>query len=100
MGTDRRNFLKEDPWRIILNMSYNLSSMEGHGAGSRSVSYVGSLYGSEAKNQIWEGKYVYDLYRDNLGKYWYETCVRIKNGNVISFEHYIFGRELKTKKRH
>lgn len=95
----KRIALKEEPWRVVLNTSYSIESMEGHGAAGRSVSYVGSLPGEKRKNENGQGevRYIYDMYRDNEGKYWYETCVKLPSGRIVSMEQYIFGKELRRR---
>jgi hypothetical protein len=99
MEEKKRIGLKEEPWRVILNTAYSIEGMEGHGAGDRSVSYTGSLPGIKRKDKNGQGEvlYIYDLYRDSRGKYWYETCVKLSSGRVVPFGQYVFGKEIKRR---
>jgi hypothetical protein len=99
MEEKKRIRLDEEPWRVILNAAYSIENMEGHGAGNRSVSYIGSLPGRNGQNEDRQGgsRHIYDLYRDSQGKHWYESCVKLPSGRIISMEHYIFGKEIRRR---
>lgn len=79
LGDRRRNF--KDAWSI--------ENMEAHGAGGRSVSYVGSTR---------KGDILTDYYKDSAGQYWFENR-GIRNGEIMSMDRYIFGHEIKRRKR-
>ena len=67
-----------------------LECMEAHGA-SGEVQYIGS--------RILNDNHVYDYYIDKSGHYWYRTRMRLPNGQIVSMEMYLFGRENVRKRR-
>ena len=72
---------KEEVW--------SMESMEKHGAGERSVEYVGS---------VTQGNRVCDYYQDDAGEWWYKTR-RIVDGCIVSMESCLFGRDMEKGRR-
>lgn len=69
--------------------AWSIESMEGHDAGGRATTYIGS---------ITEDHIIYDYFRDSQGGYWYQNRA-IKDGQIVSMEVYIFGREIRRESK-
>ena len=68
---------------------WSMENMAEHGAEGRTVDYLGSTT---------SGHIVRDYYRDNAGAWWYKDRIRA-NGRIVSVETYLFGKEIKKRKR-
>lgn len=66
---------------------WSVGNRAAHGAGDRSVEYIGSKT---------EGNIVYDYYRDSVGVYWFGNRA-VVDGEIVSMERYIFGRDIKPR---
>lgn len=70
---------------------WSIENRAAHGAGDRSVEYIGSRT---------ERNIVYDYYRDSAGVYWFGNRA-VVDGEIVSMERYIFGRDIKPRyKKH
>ena len=65
-------------------------NMEAHGAGGLKTEYIGS--------EIMDNDRVYDYHIDELGGYWFDSRMRLPNGQIVSMEKYLFGTENVRKK--
>lgn len=65
-------------------------SMKAYGVDGLETKYIGS--------EITDGGRVYDYWIDEQGRYWYETRMRLPNGQIVSMEKYLFGTENIRKK--
>lgn len=83
--------VKADAWSI--------ESMEGHGAGGREVTYIGSEINGYLDNEQQKGLLIYDYYQDDEGDYWFKNRALLPDGRIVSMEYYIFGRKLKKYSR-
>lgn len=83
--------------QIAYNSAWSIENMETHGAGERSVEYIGSKLSGCMENK--GGKLIYDYYRDSAGGYWYKNRVLIPSGDIVSMEIYLFGHELRKKRK-
>lgn len=72
--------------------AWSIESMEGHGAGGRSATYIGSRHDEKHPYLIW------DYFRDNSNAYWYQNRA-IKDGQIVSMEVYIFGRDIRRESK-
>lgn len=70
--------------------------MAAHGAGGRGVQYIGSDISSY--NDSGKGRLIYDYYRDTAGTFWYKNRVLLPNGEIVSMEQHIFGKEIRKEK--
>lgn len=72
--------------------AWSIESMEGHDAGGRSVTYIGSKRDEKHPYLIW------DYFRDSSGAYWFQNRA-IKGGQIVSMDVYIFGREIRKERK-
>lgn len=75
--------------KIAYKSAWSIESMAEHGAEGRAVTYIGST----RKRDI-----ITDYYEDDAGCYWFKNR-GVKNGEIVSMDMYIFGREIKRKNR-
>ncbi|MCX4316320.1 MAG: hypothetical protein OSJ52_06740 [Lachnospiraceae bacterium] len=80
--------------KAIGGNAWSIESMEGHGAGDRSVTYIGSRVKGYLDNDPAKGKLVADYYQDSAGEYWFADCALLPDGSLVSMEIYLFGRKL------
>lgn len=76
--------------RVNRSECWPKESMEAHGAGGRTLEYIGS--------RILDSGHVYDYYKDEKGEYWHGDRMRLPNGQIISMEKYLFDTENIRKK--
>lgn len=68
--------------------AWSIENMAAHDAEGRSVEYIGSSI---------KGAIINDYYQDNTGAWWYGTRA-IVDGQIVSMEVYIFGRDIKKER--
>ena len=78
--------------------AWSIESMAAHGAVGRGVEYIGSSISGYLDNDKRNGKLMFDYYRDTAGAYWFENRALLPNGEIVSMERYIFGREIRKEK--
>lgn len=83
----------------IKEAAWSLENMEGHGAGGRTLDYIGSAPGGYLDNDPQKGMLVFDYYQDNMGAYWYESWALMPDGTAISMECYLFGKPVREMRR-
>lgn len=95
-----KDFRAIDPelLEIAHGSAWSIESMAAHGAGGRSVEYIGSSIKGFLDNDKRKGKYIYDYYRDTAGAYWFKNRALLPSGEIVSIDMYIFGREIKKEK--
>lgn len=76
--------------------AWSIESMEGHGSGELSVTYIGSRI---SKSPETDGGIIFDYYQDSEGVYWFRNRKLLENGMAVSMEFHIFGKELKNNYR-
>ena len=89
--SDYKEISPEDLERAQGN-AWSIESMEGHDAAGRSTTYIGSR--SDEKHPY----LIRDYFRDSSGAYWFQNRA-IKDGQIVSMEVYIFGREIKRENK-
>lgn len=96
----QKDFKAIDPelLEIAHGSAWSIESMAAHGAGGRSVEYIGSSIKGFLNNDKRKGKYIYDYYRDTAGAYWFKNRALLSSGEIVSMDMYIFGREIKKEK--
>lgn len=87
MKADYRE-LSPELLELAFSRAWSIESMAAHGAGDRGVEYIGSKIA---------GHTVTDYYKDTAGGWWYKNRALL-NGEIVSMERYIFGREIDTMK--
>lgn len=78
---------------------WSVECMEGHGAGDRSITYIGSRVSENYGNDPKGGRMVYDYYQDSEGDFWHKTRMLLPDGEIVSMEFYIFGKEREELRR-
>lgn len=73
--------------KIMAGDAWSIENMDAHGAGGRTVEYIGSRIANCT---------VYDYYKDSTGGFWFKNRALLPTGEIISMERRIFGRELKS----
>lgn len=94
MGNEYRE-IDPDLVKQIEGNAWSIGSMEAHGAGDRSVTYIGSRISGYLDNDSRKGCLVYDYYQDSAGAYWFKNRALLPDGAIVSMDYYVFGRELK-----
>ena len=84
--------------REIYGDAWSIENMAAHGAGGRGVEYIGSSISGYLDNDKRNGKFIFDYYRDTAGAYWFKNRALLPNGEIVSMDRYIFGREIKKEK--
>lgn len=82
--------IDKDMLERIKGNAWSIESRNEDEEGGRDKEYMGS--------QI-TGHMVFDYYKDPAGSYWYGTRAQLLTGEIVSMEVYIFGHELRRKKR-
>lgn len=83
---------KEIPQELLeqtKGKTWSIENMAAHDAADRPVEYIGSRR---------EGNLLYDYYRDSAGAFWFKNRA-VVNGEIVSMERYIFGREIAKKNK-
>lgn len=84
--------------KAINGDAWSIESMAAHGAGGRGVEYIGSRISGYLDNDKSKGQFIFDYYRDTAGAYWFKNRAMLPNGEIVSMDMYIFGREIKKEK--
>lgn len=84
--------------REIYGDAWSIENMAAHGAGGRGVEYIGSSISDYLDNDKRSGRLIFDYYRDTAGAYWFKNRALLPNGEIVSMDRYIFGREIKKEK--
>ena len=71
---------------------YSYENHEAHGFINFSASYIGRIYAEGMP------EYVYEIYRENGGSYWYKTLIE-KDGKLLEAHEAVFGRREKEQRR-
>lgn len=85
--------------QVIGGNAWSIENMEGHEAGDRKVTYIGSRQGGYLDNSRKNGRKIYDYYRDTAGAYWYHDRALLPSGEIVSMEAYLFGREARYMRK-
>lgn len=85
--------------QVIGGDAWSIENMEGHEAGDRKVTYIGSRQGGYLDNHRKNGRKIYDYYRDTVGAYWFRNRALLPSGEIVSMEVYLFGREARYMRR-
>ena len=93
MGNEFRE-IDPDLVERIKGNAWSIRSMEAHGAGERATTYVGSRISGYLDNDSRKGRLVFDYYQDRAGAYWFKNRALLPDGEIVSMDRYIFGREL------
>lgn len=84
--------------QAIKGDAWSIESMAAHGADGRGVEYIGSSISGYLDNDKSKGQFIFDYYRDTTGAYWFKNRALLPNGEIVSMERYIFGREIRKEK--
>lgn len=67
---------------------YSYENHEAHGFSNFNASYIGRIYAEGMP------EYVYEIYREIGGSYWYKTLIE-KDGKLLDIHEVVFGRKEK-----
>lgn len=82
---------------IIEKKACSMESREADETGENLLEYIGSrLCGCMDDKRSYR---VMDYYRDSAGNYWYKNRVQLQSGEIVSMEQYLFGKEIKNKRK-